>query len=246
MSRRWFPQTHLKAIPSTSLIYKDATRALRLVEMQRDHPQNFEAAREEDYQQCLNIAEAQPKGTYIDGNQVYEECSIFDVGRADDIILETAFKAAPWRESRKTRQRQALGRPLIPVQFPRESTEGNSMKIIATILGMILLQATSTVPHTFTREGFPKPSTHSFAGEMRESPRDAIAVPIRTSEKICPGQAISLKTDNGYEVMPIIWNESVCYGQIFDSLILVSDKDAAELRKAKTFTVSLTTIELPK
>ncbi len=72
---------HLEAIPKDSLLYADATRALRLVKVQRDRPQDFEADRVADSKQCLAETEARlrrlaPNG--FCGNMLYDTCDIFD------------------------------------------------------------------------------------------------------------------------------------------------------------------------
>jgi hypothetical protein len=81
---------HLGAIPKGSPVYKDASRALRRIAIQRDHPQDFEAAREADFHQCYNdAAEAlfREKGGGFCGDGLEEQCDLFGIFRATNIVI---------------------------------------------------------------------------------------------------------------------------------------------------------------
>ena len=91
---------HLEAIPKDSSVHEDAARALRLVKIQRDHPQDFEAAMKADYQKCFaEVAARSGPGTC--GNYIDDQCSLFQPLRADyKIIVATRQHAEAQRIAR--------------------------------------------------------------------------------------------------------------------------------------------------
>jgi hypothetical protein len=78
---------HLEAIQQDSQMYEDAARALRLIKIERDRPQDFEAARDADSKQCLAKAYARFHGQDISGNAITNECDIFNFTRATNILI---------------------------------------------------------------------------------------------------------------------------------------------------------------
>jgi len=73
---------HLEAIPKDSPVHEDAARALRLVKIPRDRPQDFKVAVKADYDKCFAEVAAQ-SGPGTCGNAIDEECSLFSFLRAE-------------------------------------------------------------------------------------------------------------------------------------------------------------------
>lgn len=87
---------HLEAIPEDSSAYEDAARALQLVEIQRDRPQDFESARAADLQQCLDDPKkAIPKGVDGCGNALADMCNLFGVRQAKSRIILAKLREMP-------------------------------------------------------------------------------------------------------------------------------------------------------
>jgi hypothetical protein len=81
---------HLGAIPKYSPMYKDAARVLRLVAIQRDHPQDLEAAREADFRQCYTDAGEvlfREHGGGGCGTALEEQCDLFGIFRATNRVI---------------------------------------------------------------------------------------------------------------------------------------------------------------
>jgi hypothetical protein len=65
---------HFEAIPKESSPYEKAVRAMRLAKIQHERPQEFEAAKKEDYRQCAaRLQEPGICGVYIGG-----ECDLYN------------------------------------------------------------------------------------------------------------------------------------------------------------------------
>ena len=84
---------HLETIPKDSPVYADAVRTLRLIKMQRDRPQDFEAARAADNQQCVATVGA-GFGPGTCGNAIDGECDLFNLTRANNTVSAT-YKPPP-------------------------------------------------------------------------------------------------------------------------------------------------------
>jgi hypothetical protein len=111
---------HLEAVPRDSRIYEDAARTLRPVEIQRDHPQDFEAAKGRYFQQCVADAEAQFHGKDVCGNAIYEGCDLFGVTRSANRVIaatpkpsaeNSAMKAHRWAEGEILERVKAAAKP---------------------------------------------------------------------------------------------------------------------------------------
>jgi hypothetical protein len=92
---------HLEAIPDDSQVYgpnagypsvsEDAARALQLIRIERDRPQDFESARAVDFQQCFA---AKSMNQTTDGcvNGLADMCNLFSAQRAKNRIISAKFR----------------------------------------------------------------------------------------------------------------------------------------------------------
>jgi hypothetical protein len=83
---------HLEAIPKDSKLYPDAVRALTLVEIQRDRPNEFEAARDADFMQCLDRADHTTLAECRNG--LMDACDVFGLGQAINKLV-ASYKPPP-------------------------------------------------------------------------------------------------------------------------------------------------------
>jgi len=86
---------HLGAIPKDSPMYRDAARVLRLLEIQHDHPQDFEPAREADFRQCYTDADEAMFREYGGGGcgtALEAQCDLFGTINVTNRVIAATFR----------------------------------------------------------------------------------------------------------------------------------------------------------
>lgn len=93
---------HLEAIPDDSQVYgpnavylsvyEDAVRALQLIEIERDHPQDFESARVVDFHQCFAEKANVGGGADMCGNGLADLCNLFGKLRAKNRLISAKLR----------------------------------------------------------------------------------------------------------------------------------------------------------
>jgi hypothetical protein len=69
---------HLESIPPTSQPHEDASKAMRLLRLQIDRPQEFEAARSAEFDRCA-----------VGVHDTMDLCDLFNLARANNYVIAT-------------------------------------------------------------------------------------------------------------------------------------------------------------